>query len=725
MGDFNAHHTHWEPSLLAAQQNRSGHSLVDFLTGSASFSLLTPPDLPTRIDPASGRASTLDLCLAVGALADTLVEVGSHCFTFCSSQPPRLLRTPWWNRQCEAAVRAKRGAFNAWRRRPIPELRRRFHQLEARSGDAQKVEHLALHFHTRLGSPDPVPPPILPPPTPTHPIAKPFLPQELTADIAALPRGLDTISHWCTQWGLTLCAPKSCLMCFTRRRIPAIPQAHLTGTVIPFRTTHRFLGLVLDDPRLTWRHHISDLRISCLPRLNLMRALAGVKWGADRVTLLHFYRAYIRSKIDYGCEVYGSASPTLLLQLQVVQNTALRIALGAFRSSPTLALQAEAGIPSLDHRRNTKTVTTFHRITSSPHSSLHTVLSQHRPDPLPAPQAFRAHTPFITRALSIYTSLSVTPPPFSPLAHLSPLGPWFPFPSFISLDLQSPWTKADCPHQGKALFLSLLSTKYKNTFFIFTDGSHIPSPPSTSAAVYLPALHTSTNWKLHPHTTILTAATTLPPHQPVSLFTDSLTSLQLISTHKPHTHHTLCFAIHSLLAQLTSGGRRVHLQWVPSHSGIVGNTVADQAANLAHSHPQPIHRPPDHSDVLIHLQQSSNRHWTTRLTADLRLRPLDTAITRLRIGHTCLNAHLHRLNMVQDPHCPWCPTQPDTPEHLLHCPRFHSLRTNLKASLTRLHIHRPTLEDLLGSNTLSPNTAFQALKCTQTFLQKSGQLNRI
>ncbi|MPC54221.1 hypothetical protein E2C01_048129 [Portunus trituberculatus] len=26
--------------------------------------------------------------------------------------------------------------------------------------------------------------------------------------------------------------------------------------------------------------------------------------------------------------------------------------------------------------------------------------------------------------------------------------------------------------------------------------------------------------------------------------------------------------------------------------------------------------------------------------------------------------------MTDSPHCPWCPTQPNTPEHLLlHCPR--------------------------------------------------------
>ena len=44
-----------------------------------------------------------------------------------------------------------------------------------------------------------------------------------------------------------------------------------------------------------------------------------------------------------------------------------------------------------------------------------------------------------------------------------------------------------CPHQSKALFLSLLSTKYKNTFFMFTKTSHISS--STSATIYLPSLH--------------------------------------------------------------------------------------------------------------------------------------------------------------------------------------------------------------------------------------------
>ena len=399
-------------------------------------------------------------------------------------------------------------------------------------------------------------------------------------------------------------------MCFTRRRIPHIPQARIAGTVIPFRTTHRFLGLVLDGPRLTWRPHVHSLKASCLPRLDLMRALAGVKWGASRATLLRFYRIFIRSRIEYGCEVYGSASSSLLHHLEVVQNTALRIALGAFKSSPVTALLAESGLPSLDHKRRTLTVTTFHKLTASPHHSLHTLLSQHRPAPLPAPPLLRPHSPFITRALSFYATLSVSPPSFHPIAFLSPRGPWFSFSSFVSVSLPAPWTKADCPDRGRTLFLSLFHSVYRDYTSIFTDGSCVPSPASTSAAFYVPSLQVTTTWRLHPKVTILGAElfaireglafalSSLPPHVPLALFTDSLTALRLLSAPRPRTHLSLCFAIHTLLLRLSSGGRLVRLQWVPSHVGISGNAIADRAANLAHSQLHPVAAPPDHSDTL-------------------------------------------------------------------------------------------------------------------------------
>ena len=55
-------------------------------------------------------------------------------------------------------------------------------------------------------------------------------------------------------------------------------------------------------------YHISgSLKTKCTKSLNLLRVLAHTTWGADQETLLHLYRSLIRSKLDYGCVVNGSA----------------------------------------------------------------------------------------------------------------------------------------------------------------------------------------------------------------------------------------------------------------------------------------------------------------------------------------------------------------------------------------------------------------------------------
>ena len=49
----------------------------------------------------------------------------------------------------------------------------------------------------------------------------------------------------------------------------------------------------------------------CIKVLNCMILLTGTKWGTNSYTLRTLYFALIRSKIDYGCEVYNSASNTV------------------------------------------------------------------------------------------------------------------------------------------------------------------------------------------------------------------------------------------------------------------------------------------------------------------------------------------------------------------------------------------------------------------------------
>ena len=116
-----------------------------------------------------------------------------------------------------------------------------------------------------------------------------------------------------------------------------------------------------------------------------------------------------------------------------------------------------------------------------------------------------------------------------------------------------------------------------------------------------------------------------------------LIALQLILRHCSKTHHSLCFTIHHLLLPLSSSDSSIHLQWVPSHVGVMSNTVADRAAAEAQSHPFPIHLP---TDSLTNLQTACKLHRD--LTNALQY----TSLGRIRQDTTPL------VDLLPQP-CPW------------------------------------------------------------------------
>jgi hypothetical protein len=129
------------------------------------------------------------------------------------------------------------------------------------------------------------------------------------------------------------------------------PVLTLNGVQLEVMASAHFLGLLL-DAELNWKEHVGELRKKCLQTLNILKVLSNTTWDADRQSLLRIYRALVRSKLDYASFIYSSASDATLRRLDTVHHSGLRIALGAFRTSPVLSLYAEAGEPSLADRRN-------------------------------------------------------------------------------------------------------------------------------------------------------------------------------------------------------------------------------------------------------------------------------------------------------------------------------------------------------------------------------------
>ena len=126
-----------------------------------------------------------------------------------------------------------------------------------------------------------------------------------------------------------------------------------------------FLGVIFDQ-KLSFIPHIKYLKGKCLKALKLLKDLSHTNWGADRTTLLHLYRSLIRSKLDYGSNVYGSARRSYLEVLDTVHHQGLRLALGAFRTSPVTSLYVEADEPSLWLRREKLSLQYAIRLAANP-----------------------------------------------------------------------------------------------------------------------------------------------------------------------------------------------------------------------------------------------------------------------------------------------------------------------------------------------------------------------
>ena len=128
------------------------------------------------------------------------------------------------------------------------------------------------------------------------------------------------------------------------------PELYLDKTKIEVVSEFKFLGVIFSK-KLSFLPHITALKKKCKKALNLLKIVAHSEWGADRKVLLRLNRSLIRSKLDYGSVVYGSARKSYLKILDSIHNEGLRLVLGAFRTFPINSLYVEADEPSLSYRR--------------------------------------------------------------------------------------------------------------------------------------------------------------------------------------------------------------------------------------------------------------------------------------------------------------------------------------------------------------------------------------
>jgi hypothetical protein len=110
----------------------------------------------------------------------------------------------------------------------------------------------------------------------------------------------------------------------------------------------RVLGVWV-DPKLRWRPHMAQAISKGNSHIAALSRLVASTWGPTVSKARVLYSAVVRPGMMYGSQVWGAdagetTSKSMLNPLEVIQNQAIRKVMGAYKRTPTVLLNTEAGI---------------------------------------------------------------------------------------------------------------------------------------------------------------------------------------------------------------------------------------------------------------------------------------------------------------------------------------------------------------------------------------------
>lgn len=116
---------------------------------------------------------------------------------------------------------------------------------------------------------------------------------------------MDWLSQGSVTYGFRFSTDKSEFVHFCLGQLRPLVALRLYGRKVSMVPVAKCLGMTLDR-RLSYALHITQLRDKCFQRMNVLKVVSRTSYGANRVTLIRFYRAIVRSAPDYDSVAYFS-----------------------------------------------------------------------------------------------------------------------------------------------------------------------------------------------------------------------------------------------------------------------------------------------------------------------------------------------------------------------------------------------------------------------------------
>src|SRR6266702_833268 len=382
----------------------------------------------------------------------------------------------------------------------------------------------------------------------------------------------------------------------------------LKNTEISPKPLVRWLGVFLDS-KLIFKQHV-EIRISkAKTAFYLIRRLGNTQKGLSLQALQQLYIAYITTTADYGIQCWWKSKSRdhLLARYQSLQNEALKLILGAFKGSPSQAMEIETFIPPPRIRFEKLCNNYALRILKfkENHVIKKAYIEENNKDRDELAASFSSSSSFGSKNSTIRHLLQPKTQLLSLVSRVQQLIPIWKI-ERTSLNWQKPWSppisisffiskgsKEEAVQEHLRLVENLQeSLEWDLVDIYYTDGSK--DSKSSAAAVCKIGernrIKYATNWNLGPYMEIMDAELYAVyralehlkqqrlEEKQVYIFIDSQAAIKRLQLNSLTGGQELVFKITQSCSYLASKKISINFYWVPSHLGIYGNEIADKLA---------------------------------------------------------------------------------------------------------------------------------------------------